>query len=237
MRLPIAWRAPRRRAAIKSRKCSPKRDNGGITGRPNQATHSPAATPAKPHLSRNREIFPKQIRYLASPLVALHEACEAPVRPHLIPERAIRRRAHTRVHPAPANTHLWRIPMDSELSHHAVPAYVSREVATNFADSRISTKYCDPEKPHHSERRNLDFTEATSGNCGSRKASPQGGFERSDGRGLVTIPARNRAGSRESSPLALAYGRKAGFSRKDSLIERHLSRSISPTPCRARKRR
>lgn len=127
--------------------------------------------------------------------------------------------------------------MDSELSHHAVPAYVSREVATNFADSRISTGYRDPEKPHHSEKWNLDFTEATSGNCGSRKASPQGGSEGSDGRGLVTIPARNRAGSRESSPLALEYGRKAGFSRKDSLIERHLSRSISPTPCRARKRR
>lgn len=127
--------------------------------------------------------------------------------------------------------------MDPELSHHAVLAYVSREVATNFADSRNSAEYCDPEKPHHSERWNIDFTEATSGNCGSRKASPQGGFEGSDGRGLVTIPAPNRARSRESSPLGLACGRKAGFSRKGSLIERDLSRSVSPTPCRTRKRR
>lgn len=170
-------------------------------------------------------------------MVALHEARAAPVRPHLSPGRAFTDAPTRASSLAPANSHLWPIPMDSELSHHAVPAYVSGEVATNFAESGISTGYRNPEKPHHSERGNLDFTEATCGNRSSRKNSPQCGFERSDGRGLVTIPARGRARSRESSPLGVACGRKARFSRKGSLIERDLSRNVSPTPCQAQKRR
>lgn len=174
----------------------------GITGRANRATHRPPAAPAKPHLNRIGKIFPKQIRYLASPWVALHEARAGPVRPHLIHGCAFADALTCESSPPPANTHLWQIQMVSERSHHAVPAHVSREVATNFTRIRISTEYRNPEKPHHRERRNRDFTEARCGDCRSRKTSPQCNFERSRGWGLATIAARARG----QVPRKLTFG-------------------------------